>query len=136
MEKQKLKLKDHPILIIVISALLIVSITFPLASYFYFEDILNSKTQFYNLNILSIQQENAGLEQEISNLTQQLGNAQNPLMSKPYFVTNVGWYLHNSSDEITSMTNKFTIYGNVLNVGSTDAKNCSLIVKFYNIMKN
>ncbi len=131
MEKQKLKL-DYPLLIIVISICLIISILLPLVSYLYFENILNSKTQSYNLILSSAQEENERLKQEIMTLTEQLGIAQDPLMSKPYLVTNLGWYLHNSSDKISSMTNKFTIYGTVLNIGSTDAQNCSLIIRFYN----
>jgi hypothetical protein len=132
MEKQKMKLKDHSLLIIVISLCLIITTLLPLASYLCFENILNSKTQSYNSILSSAQEENVRLKQEITNLTQQLGIAEDPLMSKPYFVTNLGWYLHNSSDKISSMANKFTIYGAVLNIGATDAQNCSLIIRFYN----
>ena len=132
MEKQKLKLKEHPLLIIVISICLIASILLPLLSYFSFENILNSKTQSYNLNISSEQKENENLKKQISNLTQQLGISDNPLMSKPYLVTKLGWYLHNSSDTKANMANEFTIYGNIINVGATDAQNCSLIINFYN----
>jgi hypothetical protein len=132
MEKQALKLKEHPLLIIVISICLIVSILSPLVSYFSFENILASKNQSYNLNISSAQEENENLKKEISNLTQQLGISENPLMSKPFLVTKLGWYLHNSSDAKVNMANTFTIYGNILNVGATDAQNCSLIIRFYN----
>ena len=132
MEKQKLKLKDHPSLIAIISVCLIISILLPIATYTYFENTLNSKTQTYNLNIASAQQENQELNQQIANLTQQLGVAENPLMSKPYFVTSFGWYLHKSYDPVPDMAKQFTIYGDVLNVGATDAQNCSLIIKFYN----
>ena len=132
MEKQISKLKGHPMLIIVISICLIASILSPLVSYFSFENILNSKTQSYNLNISSEQKENENLKQIISNLTLQLGNSENPLMSKPYLVTKLGWYLHNSSDTIANMANQFTIYGEILNVGATDAQNCSLLISFYN----
>ena len=132
MENQKLKLKEHPLLIIVISICLIVSILSPLVSYFSFENILTSKNQSYNLNISLAQEENENLKREISNLTQQLGISENPLMSKPFLVTKLGWYLHNSSDPKVNMANMFTIYGNILNVGATDAQNCSLIIKFYN----
>jgi len=132
MEEQKLKLKEHPMLIIVMSICLIVSILSPLVSYFSFENILNSKNQFYNLNISSAQEENENLKKEISNLTQQIRISENPLTSKPYLVTKLGWYLHNSSDPKANMANELTIYGNILNVGATDAQNCSLIIKFYN----
>jgi hypothetical protein len=132
MEEQKLKLKEHPMLIIVMSICLIVSILSPLVSYFSFENILNSKNQFYNLNISSAQEENENLKKEISNLTQQIRISENPLTSKPYLVTKLGWYLHNSSDPKADMANELTIYGNILNVGATDAQNCSLIIKFYN----
>ncbi len=131
MEKQKLKLKDHPLLIIVLSICLIISILLPLANYLNFENILNAKTQSYALNISSAQNENERLKQEITNLTQQLEVAKDPLMTKPYFVTSLGWYLHKSSDPVSNMANSFTIYGDILNVGAADA-NCSLIIKFYN----
>ena len=55
-----------------------------------------------------------------------------PSSIKPQLVTDLGWYLHNSSDQISNMTNKFTIYGAINNDGATDAQNCSLIIKFYN----
>jgi hypothetical protein len=132
MEEQKLKLKEHPMLIIVMSICLIISILSPVVSYFSFENILNSKNQSYNLNISSAQEENENLKKEISNLTQQIRISENPLTSKPYLVTKLGWYLHNSSDPKANMANELTIYGNILNVGATDAQNCSLIIKFYN----
>jgi hypothetical protein len=132
MEKQKLKLKEHSMLIILISICLIVSILSPVVTYFYFENILASKNQSYNFNISSAEEEIENLKKEISNLTQQLGISENPLMSKPYLVTKLGWYLHNSSDTKVNMANEFTIYGNILNVGATDAQNCNLIIKFYN----
>jgi hypothetical protein len=120
MEKQNLKLKEQPFLIIVISICLIVSILSPLVSYFSFENILASKNRSYNLNISSAQEENENLKKEISNLKQQLGIAENPLISKPYLVTKLGWYLHNSLDTKVNNANEFTIYGNILNVGAAD----------------
>ncbi len=54
-----------------------------------------------------------------------------PLSFQPYLVTDLGWYLHNSSDPVSNMTNKFTVYGAINNDGATDAQNCSLIIKFY-----
>src|SRR5208283_1253214 len=54
-----------------------------------------------------------------------------PLSFQPYLVTDLGWYLHNSSDPVSNMTNKFTIYGAINNDGATDAQNCSLTIKFY-----
>jgi hypothetical protein len=135
MEKKRLKLKEHPMLIILISICLIISFLLPLVSYLFFDNILNSKTKSYDLNISSAQEINENLKQEISNLTQQLRNSENPLMSKPYLVTKLGWYLHDSSDTKANMANEFTIYGNIINVGATDAQNCSLIIKFYNSEK-
>jgi hypothetical protein len=132
MEKQKLKHRYYPLLITVTSICLILSILLPLASYLYFENSLNSKTEIYNLNISSVQEENEKLKLEIANLSQQLGIAQDPFMSKPYLVTNLGWYLHNSSDKIAKNANEFTIYGTVLNVGAIDTQNCSLVIGFYN----
>jgi hypothetical protein len=55
-----------------------------------------------------------------------------PSSFQPYLVTDLGWYLHNSTDPISNMANKFTVYGDIRNDGATDAQNCSLIIKFYN----
>lgn len=55
-----------------------------------------------------------------------------PLSFQPYLVTDLGWYLHNSSDPVSGMRNNFTIYGDITNRGVTDAQNCSLTIKFYN----
>jgi hypothetical protein len=54
-----------------------------------------------------------------------------PLSVQPYLVTDLGWYLHNSTDPVSNMHNKFTIYGTITNRGATDAQNCSLTIKFY-----
>ena len=55
-----------------------------------------------------------------------------PLSFQPYLVTDLGWYLHNSTDPVSNMADKFTIYGEITNRGATDAQNCSLTIKFYN----
>ena len=55
-----------------------------------------------------------------------------PVSFQPYLVTDLGWYLHNNTDPISNMTNKFTIYGDIRNEGATNAQNCSLTIKFYN----
>lgn len=55
-----------------------------------------------------------------------------PTSFQPYLVTNLGWYMHNSSDPVSGMANKFTIYGYIENRGATDARNCSLLLEFYN----
>jgi hypothetical protein len=54
-----------------------------------------------------------------------------PTSFQPYLATNMGWYMHNSSDPVSGMTNKFTIYGYIENRGVTDAHNCSLALGFY-----
>jgi hypothetical protein len=54
-----------------------------------------------------------------------------PSSFQPHLVTNLGWYLHNSSDPVSGMANKFTIYGNILNTGAIDAHNCYLVIEFY-----
>gem|GEM_PF-7128385 len=55
-----------------------------------------------------------------------------PSSFQPYLVTDLGWYMHNSSDPVSGMANKFTIYGSIQNTGATDAQNCSLVIEFYN----
>jgi len=54
-----------------------------------------------------------------------------PSSFQPYLVSDLGWYLHNSTDPVPNMANKFTIYGDIRNQGATNAQNCSLIIKFY-----
>ena len=55
-----------------------------------------------------------------------------PSSFQPNLVSDLGWYLHNSTDPVSNMANKFTIYGDIRNQGATNAQNCSLIIKFYN----
>jgi hypothetical protein len=54
-----------------------------------------------------------------------------PLSFQPHLVTDLGWYLHNSTDPVSNMVNKFTIYGEIENAGATTAQNCSLTIRFY-----
>ena len=54
-----------------------------------------------------------------------------PSSFQPHLITSLGWYLHNSSDPVSGMANKFTIYGYIENTGATDAYNCSLVLEFY-----
>jgi hypothetical protein len=122
-------------LIFVLGICVMISILSPLVSYAYFEGRLNSTFESYNLNISNAEQENEKLKQEIINLTQVeenlMQNEDNAYLTKPYLVTNLGWYLHNSTDAISSSKNTFTIYGTVLNVGAANAEDCSLIIHFY-----
>lgn len=55
-----------------------------------------------------------------------------PSSFQPYLVTDLGWYLHNSTDPISNMADRFTIYGYIRNEGAADAQNCSISIRFYN----
>ena len=46
-----------------------------------------------------------------------------PSSIQPHLVTDLGWYLHNSTDPVSNMTNQFTIYGEIYNDGGSDARN-------------
>ena len=107
--------------IIIICA--IISILSPIISYVYFENMFSSENERLAGVIEKLNQENM-------NLTQRLGDAEN--LIKPYLVTNLGWYLHNSTDPVINSRNTFTIYGSVHNSGVIVARNCSLTVQFYN----
>ncbi len=98
-----------------------------LASYVYFYSRFNATFESYKLQIWDVWQENKKLE-ELKKIEQ------NPYLIKPYLVTTLGWYLHDSSDPVSSSRNTLTIYGKVLNVGATTAVNCRLIVNFYDNM--
>lgn len=72
------------------------------------------------------------MQQENENLREEINNLKNvPYSMKPYLVTKLGWYLHDSSDPITESKRTFTIFGYVSNVGATNASNCKLTIKFY-----
>lgn len=109
------------------SACIVIAILSPLASYVYFYNRFNATFESFKLQIWNIWQENKKLE-ELKKIDQ------NPWLIKPYLVTTLGWYLHDSSDPVPSSRNTFTIYGTVLNVGATTAVNCRLTVKFYDNM--
>jgi hypothetical protein len=111
----------------------IISILSPIVSYVYFENMFNSNIQSYNSSLSSENERLTGviekLNQENMNLTQRLGDAEN--FVKPYLVTELGWYLHKSTDPVNKSRNALTIYGNIINTGATTAKQCSLTIKFY-----
>ena len=109
------------------SACIVIAILSPLASYVYFYSRFNATFESYKLQIWDVWQENKKLE-ELKKIEQ------NPYLIKPYLVTTLGWYLHDSSDPFSSSRNTLTIYGRVLNVGATAAVNCRLIVNFYDNM--
>jgi hypothetical protein len=114
----------------IISICVIISILSPIARYVYFEITFTSYSKAYNSDLLDENERLTNviekLNQEKTNLTQQLDDA-----VKPYLVTNLGWYLHKSSDPVNNSRNFFTIYGNIMNTGASTAKQCSLNIKFY-----
>ncbi len=106
-----------------VSICVIISILAPIVSYVYFEKMFSSENDRLTGLIEKLNQENM-------NLTQRLGDAEN--LIKPYLVTNLGWYLHNSTDPVVDSRHNFTIYGTVTNVGLEPALDCKLIIHFYN----
>ncbi len=97
---------------------IVIAVLSPIASFTYFNNM-------NRLQVSIIQQENDILREENSNLNSA------PYSMKPYLVTNLGWYLHNSSDPITESKRTFTIYGYLSIVGATNATNCKLLINFY-----
>jgi len=107
----------NKILLAITGACIVIAVFSPIAVFALFNDATK-------LEILAMQQENENLEEEIRSLE----NA--PYSTKPYLVTKLGWYLHDSSDQIAESKRTFTIYGYVFNVGATNATNCKLIINF------
>ncbi len=104
-------------LLAITAACIVIAVFSPIAVFALFNDAAK-------LEISAIQQENENLEEEIRSLE----NA--PYSMKPYLVTKLGWYLHNSSDPIDESKRTFTIYGYVFKVGATNATNCKLVINF------
>jgi hypothetical protein len=107
---------------------IVIAILSPLASYVYFCSRFKTTFESYKLQIWDVSQENEKLE-EIKRFMETYEKS--PYLMKPYLVTKLGWYMHDSSDPVPSSRNTFTIYGEALNVGATTAVNCMLIVDFY-----
>jgi hypothetical protein len=116
--------------IAIASVCIVIAITSPIVSYVYFCDRFNAAAESYELQISDLEQQNENLRQENEKL-----NETPAYLTRPYLVTELGWYLHESSDPVTDSRNKFTIYGTVYNVGAATAYNCTLIVKFCNGMR-
>ena len=107
---------------------IVVAILSPIASRIYFSGALYDVSESYELQISDLQQENARLWQEIDQLKEGNEGIKDPYFKESFLVTELGWYLHGSTDPREYSRNKFTIYGKVYNVGATNATNCKLIV--------
>ena len=113
---------------------IVAAILSPIISYFYFSERLNATSESYELQILSVQQESEKLRQENEQLKEENEKLKDPYFKEAYLVTELGWYLHGSTDPVPHVRNKLVIYGTVYNVGATNAANCKLIVNFYDNM--
>ncbi len=110
--------RANKIILTVTCICIVFAVLSPIASFTYFNNM-------NKLQVSIIQQENDNLREENNNLESA------PYSMKPYLVTKLGWYLHNSSDPITESKRTFTIYGYLSNVGATNATNCKLLINFY-----
>jgi hypothetical protein len=113
---------------VIVCVCIVIATLSPLSSYLYLCSRFNATFESYKLQIWEVSQENEKLE-EIKRFMDTYEKS--PYLMKPYLVTNLGWYVHDSSDPVPSSRNTFTIYGEILNVGATTAVNCKLIVDFY-----
>ena len=118
-------------LLAIICICIVVAILSPIASRIYFSSALNDASESYELQISDLQQENTRLWQEIEQLNERNEGLKDPYFKESFLVTELGWYLHGSTDLKEYSRNKFTIYGKVYNVGATNATNCKLIVNLY-----
>ena len=121
-------------LVAIASAGIVVAILSPVVSCVYFSERLNATSESYEVQISDLQQENEELWKETEQLKQENEKLKDPYFKEAYLVTELGWYLHGSTDPVTHTRNKFIIYGNIYNVGATNAADCKLIVNFYDNM--
>ena len=113
---------------------LVIAVLSPIVSYIYFSDRLSDVSESYEMQISELQnsmllQINRDLKGKIANYVRM--KPFDPYLTDPYLFTDLGWYLHNSSDPILASRNKLTVYGIVRNVGVETAYNSKLIVYFY-----
>jgi hypothetical protein len=113
----------------VIIILLFLTILVPLIT---FVGLTNS----YNSVIDTHINKERDLQQQVDSLTEQNNqlkaeNSQLTNLSRPYFITSLGWYLHKSDDPVASSKNTFTTYGTIYNIGNLPANNAELTVRFY-----
>lgn len=121
-------------LLIIACACLLIAILSPIVSYAYFSERLNVTSESYEAQISDLHQENEKLSKEIQQLETENEKLKDPYSEEAYLITELGWYLHGSSDPVAESRNKLTIYGNIYNVGATNASDCKLIVNFYENM--
>jgi hypothetical protein len=110
------------------SVCIVIAILSPIVAYTYFTNAV----ELYKLQISKLQisiQEDEEFKEKIKEYMKPL--LYDPYLMEPYLVTDLGWYLHDSSDPINESRGKLTIYGQVLNIGAETAYNCKLVVKFY-----
>ena len=106
---------------------LVVATLPPIAVYLHFKDaleLLQEQIELYPLQVSDLLEENEILRAENEKL-------RNPILGEAYLVTELGWYLHNSSDPVKGYRNKLTVYGIIRNVGDKPATNVKLIINFY-----
>jgi hypothetical protein len=122
-------------LIAIASVCIVIAMLSPIAAYTYISNTVEpytSQIESYELQISELQislQEAEEFKEKIKEFMKPL--PYDPYLMEPYLVTELGWYLHDSSDPINESRNKLTIYGQVLNIGAEKAYNCKLVVKFY-----
>lgn len=104
-------------LLAIACACMVIAVLSPIVSFIYFSDRLSDVSESYELKISHLLEANEKLKR--------------PILSGAYLVTELGWYLHNSSDPSPASRNQLTIYGTISNVGAKNAKNCILIIDFY-----
>ena len=104
-------------LLAIACACMVIAVLSPIVSYLYFSDRLSDVSESYEFKISHLLEANEKLNR--------------PILSGAYLVTELGWYLHNSSDPSPASRNQLTIYGTISNVGAENAKNCMLIIDFY-----
>ena len=103
----------------------------PITSCILFSDRLIEASKSFTIQISDLQHENEGLRQEIEQLRKENEEPINPYLMESFLVTELGWYLHDSQDPVNYSRNKLTVYGQVYNVGATNAIDCKLIVSLY-----
>ena len=117
-------------LLAIASVCVVIALLSPIAVYVYFNNIVEgykSEVEFYKLQSSNPVQE----YEELKEKTREFMKPYDPYLNEPYLATEIGWYLHNSSDPVEESRNEFTIYGRITNIGAKTAYHCTLTVKFY-----
>lgn len=116
-------------LISAVIILLFSTVIAPLITFSYLTNSYNSVIDIHLNKEKELQQKIDTLTEQNKQLNEE--NSQLTNLTRPYFITSMGWYLHKSNDPVSASKNSFTVYGTIFNIGNLPANNVELTVRFY-----